>query len=61
MLKPEYNTPRFFTQQVLLIGTYDAEGTERFAPISWVSYTNGAPACLIISIIRSDKCTKDYS
>lgn len=50
MLKHKNNTPCFFTQQVFLIGTYDEDGTERFAPISWISYTNGAPACLIISI-----------
>ncbi|HEY8390351.1 MAG TPA: flavin reductase [Clostridia bacterium] len=57
MLKPEYNTPCFFTQQVFLIGTYDPDGNHRFAPISWISYTNGAPACLIISI-QGTKRTK---
>jgi flavin reductase (DIM6/NTAB) family NADH-FMN oxidoreductase RutF len=50
MLKPSNHTTCFFTQQVFLIGTYDENGDERFAPVSWISYTNGAPACLIISI-----------
>lgn len=44
------NTPCFFTQQVFLIGTYDENGGERFAPISWISYTWGEPSCLVISI-----------
>ena len=50
MLKPENNTPCFFTQQVFLIGTYDEDGNPRFAPISWISYTWGEPSCLVISI-----------
>lgn len=57
MINPDKSTPCFFTQQVFIIGTYDEDGTERFAPISWVSYTNGAPACLIISI-EGNKRTK---
>jgi len=32
------NTPCFFTQQVFLIGTYNEDRNERFAPISWISY-----------------------
>ena len=42
--------PGFFTQQVMLIGTNDTDGKERFCPISWVSYTWGPPACLVVSI-----------
>lgn len=40
----------FFTQQLFLIGTYNEDGSPNFAPISWVSFTWGPPACLIISI-----------
>jgi flavin reductase (DIM6/NTAB) family NADH-FMN oxidoreductase RutF len=47
----------FFTQQVFLVGTYDENDTAHFAPFSWISYTCGRPACLIISI-RGDKNTK---
>lgn len=49
---PSYNKkdPDFFTQQVMLIGTFDADGKERFCPISWVSYTWGPPSCLVVSI-----------
>ena len=38
---PNYDkkNPGFFTQQVMLIGTYDKAGKARFCPISWVSYT----------------------
>lgn len=39
----------FFTQPLFLIGTYDADGSPRFAPISWISYTDGPPACLVMS------------
>ena len=44
------DTACFFTQQVFLIGTYDEDGSARFAPISWVSFTWGPPCCLVISI-----------
>lgn len=49
---PDFNIkdPSFFTQQVMLIGTYDPDGKERFAPISWVSYSWGPPPCLVVSI-----------
>ena len=40
----------FFTQPLFLIGTYNEDGTPRFAPISWVSFTWGPPCCLVISI-----------
>lgn len=40
----------FFTQQPFLIGTYDPEGAPRFATISWISYTFGPPACLVVSM-----------
>ncbi len=50
--------PGFFAQQVMLIGTYDEDGNERFAPISWVSYTWGPPPCLVVSIWGA-KRTKD--
>jgi len=53
----EDNTRCFFTQQLFLIGTYNEDGTENFAPISWVSYTIGEPNCLVISI-RGTKKTK---
>lgn len=57
---PNYDRedPGFFTQQVMLIGTYDPDGKERFCPISWVSYTWGPPPCLVVSI-WSTKRTKD--
>lgn len=58
MLNVTCNTPCFFTQQLFLIGTRDEDGSPRFAPISWISYTGGKPACLIISI-RGTKRTKD--
>jgi len=32
MQKPEYNSPFFFTQQLLLIGTYNEDEKENFAP-----------------------------
>lgn len=45
------NTDRcFFTQQIFLIGTYNEDHTENFAPISWISYTLGERSCLVISI-----------
>lgn len=49
---PESNVknPAFFTQQIMLIGTYDENGKERFCPISWCSYTDGPPHCLVVSI-----------
>ena len=49
----------FFTQQVYLIGTEDEDTSPRFAPISWVSYSWGSPACLVISIYGT-KQTKKY-
>ncbi|SCL83552.1 flavin reductase family protein [Sporanaerobacter sp. PP17-6a] len=52
------NTPCFFTQQVFLIGTYNEDRNERFAPISWISYTRGEPSCLVISI-NGTKKTKE--
>ena len=57
---PNYDkkNPGFFTQQVMLIGTYDKAGKARFCPISWVSYTWGPPACLVVSIWGL-KATKD--
>lgn len=55
MEKIENNTPCFFTQQVFIIGTYNEDGAENFAPISWVSYTWGEPSCLIISINGTKK------
>ncbi len=50
--------PAFFTQQPMLIGTYDPDGKERFCTISWVSYTWGPPPCLVVSIWGVKK-TKD--
>lgn len=47
-IKPD--DPTFFTQQLFLIGTEDEDGSPRFAPISWISYTYGPPACLVMSI-----------
>ncbi|MCL2154013.1 MAG: flavin reductase [Oscillospiraceae bacterium] len=45
------NTDRcFFTQQVFLIGTYNEDKTENFAPISWISFTSGEKSCLVISM-----------
>jgi flavin reductase (DIM6/NTAB) family NADH-FMN oxidoreductase RutF len=58
MPKYESKDPGFFTQQVMLIGTYDEDGKERFCPISWVSYTWGPPSCLVVSIWGVKK-TKD--
>ena len=58
MLKPENNTPCFFTQQLFLIGTYDDDMEPRYAPISWISYTEGEPSCLVISMYGTKK-TKD--
>jgi hypothetical protein len=57
MNKIESNNFCFFTQQVFLIGTYNKDGSENFALISWISYTCGEPACLVISI-HGDKQTK---
>lgn len=47
-IKP--NDRCFFTQQVFLIGTRDEDGSAHFAPFSWISWTCGEPACLVISI-----------
>lgn len=44
------NLAGFFTQQLFLIGTYNEDGSPNFAPISWVSFTLGPPACLVVSI-----------
>lgn len=55
MDKIQNNTPCFFTQQVFLIGTYNEDSTENFAPISWISYTWGEPSCLVISINGTKK------
>ena len=57
MPTPDQNARCFFTQQVFLIGTYDADGSPHFAPISWISWTFGPPACLVISM-HGDKRTK---
>ena len=57
MPTPDRNARCFFTQQVFLIGTYDADGSAHFAPISWISWTFGPPACLVISM-HGDKRTK---
>jgi flavin reductase (DIM6/NTAB) family NADH-FMN oxidoreductase RutF len=57
MQKPANDSPCFFTQQLFLIGTYNEDGKENFAPISWVSYTWGQPSCLIISM-NGEKQTK---
>ncbi len=54
----DYNQPNsgcFFTQQLFLIGTKNEDGTDHFAPISWVSYTWGLPNCLVISISSHPK------
>lgn len=51
----------FFTQQVYLIGTADADGSPRFAPISWVSYSWGSPACLVISIYGTKRTKKNIA
>lgn len=59
MDKLENNSPCFFTQQIFLIGTYNEDGSENFAPISWISYTHGEPSCLVISI-NGTKRTKAY-
>ena len=50
--------PCFFTQQVFLIGTYGEDARAHFAPISWISYTAGSPACLVISMYGR-KATKE--
>ncbi|MDR0396489.1 MAG: flavin reductase [Oscillospiraceae bacterium] len=47
-IKP--NEPCFFTQQVFLIGTYNEDDSPHFAPISWISWTCGEPACLVITM-----------
>lgn len=49
---PDFDSkdPGFFTQQIMLIGTYDPDDKERFCPISWVSYNWGPPPCLVVSI-----------
>lgn len=57
MQKPDNNSPVFFTQQLFLIGTYNEDGKENFAPISWINYTWGQPSCLIISM-NGEKQTK---
>lgn len=57
MQKPDKNSACYFTQQLFLIGTYDEDGKENFAPISWVSYTWGQPGCLILSM-NGEKQTK---
>jgi len=52
----------FFTQQLFLIGTYDEDGAPHFAPISWISFTWGPPACLVISIsghVRKKQTTQN--
>ncbi len=59
MEKIENNTPCFFTQQVFMIGTYNEDAAENFAPISWVSYTWGEPSCLVISIHGTKKTTQN--
>ena len=48
----------FFTQQIFLVGTYDQDNQAHFAPISWVSYTAGPPACLVLSMF-GNKQTKN--
>jgi flavin reductase (DIM6/NTAB) family NADH-FMN oxidoreductase RutF len=58
MEKIKNNTPCFFTQQVFIIGTYNEDKGENFAPISWISYTYGEPSCLVISI-GGNKKTKE--
>lgn len=57
MNKPNNNSRCFFTQQLFLIGTYNEDGSENFAPVSWISYTYGEPSCLIISM-HGEKQTK---
>ena len=51
----------FFTQQVYLIGTEDEDTSPRFAPISWVSYSWGSPACLVISIYGTKQTKKNIA
>ncbi len=60
MEKPNNNSPCFFTQQLFLIGTYNEDGSENFAPISWVSYTWGEPSCLIISMHGQKKTAENF-
>jgi flavin reductase (DIM6/NTAB) family NADH-FMN oxidoreductase RutF len=57
MDKIQPNAPCFFTQQIFLIGTRDEDGVPHFAPFSWISWTPGEPACLVISM-HGDKQTK---
>lgn len=60
MLEHNYDDPCFFTQQLFLIGTYDEDGAPHFAPISWISYTNGLPACLVISMFGNKKTKQNF-
>lgn len=48
----------FFMQQLHLIGTGNPDGSARFVPISWLSYTWGPPRCLVVSMFGS-KQTKE--
>jgi len=49
------NSACFFTQQVFLIGTYDADGATHFAPYSWISFSGGPPKCLVLSINGAER------
>ena len=50
MLNIKHTDRCFFTQQVFMIGTNNEDGSENFAPISWISFTCGEPNCLVISM-----------
>ena len=49
MLDLENPSSKFFMQPLFLVGTYDSDGSPRFAPISWISYTDGKPPCLVMT------------
>lgn len=53
-IMPE-NSACFFTQQLFLIGTFDADGATHFAPFSWVSFSGGPPKCLVLSINNNER------
>lgn len=60
---PKYDSqnPEFFSQQIMLIGTYDEDGKARFCPISWVSYTWGPPPCLVVSVWGTKQTKKNIT
>jgi flavin reductase (DIM6/NTAB) family NADH-FMN oxidoreductase RutF len=53
------NPQSMVVQPAFIVGTYNADGTANFAPITWISVTSDADDFLLIASMSGSKKTKD--